>query len=55
MACYIGQVGGSVWLAIAGSASTSVTYCGLVFSNGSFSAVMNAAPVGWVAAFVVVY
>lgn len=55
MSCYIGSTTSTVWLAIAGSASSSETYCGLVFSGGVFNAVVNAAPVGWVAAFVVVY
>ncbi|MBA3836545.1 MAG: hypothetical protein C0499_02660 [Zymomonas sp.] len=55
MSCYVGAVTSPVWLAVAGSASASDTYCGLVFSGGVFSAVMNAAPVGWIAAFVIVY
>ena len=55
LACYMGSTTSNVWLSVAGSSSTSVAYCGLVFSNGVWSAALNAAPVGWIAAFVVVY
>jgi hypothetical protein len=55
MACYLTSSSSTVWLSIAGSPSTTVPYCGLVFSGGVFNAVMNAAPVGWLAAFVIVY
>lgn len=56
MACYIGQPGGTVWLAISDGANTSTSrYCGLVFLSGVFNAVMVNAPAGWIAAFVIVY
>ena len=54
MSCYMGSVTSSVWLSVAGSPSTTVAYCGLTFT-GTFTAVLNAAPPGWVAAFVIVY
>ena len=56
LACYMGSSTSAVWLSVAGSSSSTVAYCGLVFnSGGTFSAVLNAAPAGWIAAFVVVY
>lgn len=54
LTCYMAPAGGTAWLAVAGSASTNDPYCGLVFVNGTFSAVLNAATPGWTAAFVVV-
>ena len=55
MSCYLTSPGATSWLAIAGTPSTTAPYCGLVLSNGVFNAVMSQAPVGWTAAFVVVY
>lgn len=55
LACYLGQVGGTVWLSVAGTPSTASPSCGLVFQSGTFNAVMISAPPGWVAVFVVVY
>ncbi len=55
LACYVGQVGGTVWLSVAGSSSTTVPFCGLVFSSGGWSAAMSGATPGWIAAFVVLY
>ena len=56
VACYTGSTTSTVWLSVAGSASGSFdTYCGLVFSNGAWSAVMNRGISGWLAAFVVIY
>jgi hypothetical protein len=55
MSCYLTSPGGTTWLAIAGTPSTTAPYCGLVLSNGVFNAAMSQAPVGWTAAFVVVY
>ncbi len=57
LACYIGQVGGTVWLSVSdGYTIGTTTFCGLVFDQGRFRAVMSRGPTpGWVAAFVVVY
>jgi hypothetical protein len=55
MSCYMGSVTSSVWLAVAGSPNTSIAYCGLVYDGQGWVAVLNAAPPGWVAAFVVVW
>jgi hypothetical protein len=57
MSCYLTSGSSGVWLAVAGiPTSDSVDpYCGLVFSSGVFHGVMAQAPVGWIAAFVVVY
>jgi hypothetical protein len=55
MACYIGQQGGTVWLAVSDSYSATSPYCGLAFSAGSFRAQMVDGVPNWVAAFVVVY
>lgn len=56
MACYLSDLVEPVaWLVVAFSSSTSFPSCGLAFSNGSFRAAMIDAPVGWTAAFVVVY
>lgn len=55
MSCYTGSTTSNVWLAVAGSPSTTVTYCGLVFSGGVWNAVMSAGSPGWLAAFVVSY
>ena len=55
MSCYVGSVTSNVWLAVAGTAGTTGTYCGLVFSGGVWGAAMSNAPPGWIAAFVVVY
>ena len=55
MSCYLSSTTSTVWLSISGSSSSTNPYCGLVFSGGTFTAVMNSAPPGWIAAFVVVY
>jgi hypothetical protein len=55
MTCYEEAPGGTVWLAVADGYSATSAYCGLVFSSGSFVAVMNQAPVGWTAGFVIIY
>ena len=57
MACYTASSTSSgVWLSVAGTpGSSSSPYCGLVFSGGGWTAVMNQMSSGWIAAFVVVY
>jgi hypothetical protein len=56
MSCYTTNVASSgAWLAVAGTPSTTGPYCGLVFGNGTWNAVMNQMALGWTAAFVVVY
>lgn len=56
MTCYISSSPTSgVWLAVASAPSSTYPYCGLLFSNGRFTAVMSQAPAGYAAAFVVVY
>lgn len=56
MACYVTSTTSTAWLAVSdGWGATSGPYCGAVFSNGAYTAVMNQAPPGWIAAFVVMY
>jgi hypothetical protein len=55
MACYTGQPGGTVWLSVASTASSTYPFCGLVFGSGVFNATMSGATPGNIAAFVIVY
>ncbi len=55
--CYMASAPSSgVWLAVGGGTTgTYVTFCGVVYGNGAWSAVMSRMPSGWTAAFVVAY
>jgi len=57
LACYMGSTTSPVWLSVAGAppGSTTTAFCGLVFGNGGWSAVLTQGVPGWIAAFVVVY
>ena len=56
MSCYISDgFTPVVWLAVTDGFSTTSASCGLVFGGGVWNAVMIRAPVGWIAAFIVVY
>jgi hypothetical protein len=56
LACYMRDpLGASAWLAVAGASDGVSAYCGLVLSGGQWGAVIVRAPVGWHAAFAVVY
>jgi hypothetical protein len=56
MACYMTSApSAGVWLAVSDADSATGAYCGLVFSNGVWNAIMNRMPTGWTAAFVVIY
>lgn len=44
-----------IWLKVADGDSTAAAYCALALSGGVWTARMLQAPVGWTAAFVVVY
>jgi hypothetical protein len=56
VACYeASNPSDGVWLAVGSTSSSFYPYCGLVFAGGHWSADILQMPVGWTAAFVVIY
>ena len=56
MVCYqASSLTSGVWLSVSGVPGSTGTFCGLVFSGGSWVAVMTQMPTSWTAAFVILY
>jgi len=56
VACYTTDtLSSGVWLAVNDGWSATTAYCGLVFENGVWNAVLVQGAPGWYAAFVVAY
>jgi len=56
LACYVTDpTGPVVWIVVSDAFSTTSPWCYVGMTGGVWQAVMTQAPVGWVAAFVVVY
>lgn len=54
--CYVTiNMSSGVWLAVAGTPSTTGPYCSVVYSLGVWSAAMRQVPTDWTAAFVTYY
>ena len=56
LSCYLSDnPAAGVWLTVSDGNSPSAPFCGLGLSNGVWQGLMFQAPVGWTAAFVVLY